>query len=59
MKKAIFILGFLILATISFISVRAQKDEEEPNPECPNGCHMGGNGCYCYGWYAGLREHQW
>jgi len=57
MKKAIFILGFLILATISFISVRAQRDEEEAS-DCPNGCLVAEGYCWCNGFHA-HKEKQW
>lgn len=31
----------------------------EINPDCPNGCHDNGLGCYCYGDYPTAREHVW
>lgn len=29
------------------------------NDLCPNGCHDGGKGCYCNGWYPTYLEHNW
>ena len=29
------------------------------NPECPNGCVDGGDGCYCYHKYADYKEAKW
>ncbi len=35
------------------------QEAKAVNPECPNGCVRGGGGCYCNGWYDGLKEYSW
>lgn len=36
------------------VAIMAQANAE--NPECPNGCHACGNGCYCYQPYPVYKE---
>ena len=33
--------------------------EAEINPDCPNGCHENGPGCWCRSWYPTYLEHNW
>lgn len=44
---------------LTLANVEALARNEQINPECPNGCHENGGGCYCYADYPSYREHAW
>jgi hypothetical protein len=64
-KKILFsILGVGLFAVAIMFNVQNLKNtaanaKDEINPECPNGCVAGEDGCYCYGWQQGLGEYKW
>ena len=40
-------------------SCDSEEDDPIINPDCPNGCVLGGNRCFCFKEYLDLREYRW
>ena len=61
MKKKILL--FVAIATLAVTGVMtvasAKKAQAGINPECPNGCVCGCDGCYCYKFYPYYSEAVW
>ena len=49
-----------ILSEVALANVEALADvDPNINPECKNGCVLGGNGCYCFREFLNSKEAVW
>ena len=59
MKKKVLVLVAVAAMTITgalVVQTNINEAKAKGNPECPNGCYDGGNGCVCNGFHMYYKE---
>jgi len=57
MKKKILV--FVALVAFAVVGITTAQATKKINPECPNGCVGGNEGCYCYDYYPYYSKANW